>query len=215
MISKHFTKTQNAIGVLIIFCIFLQLLRVQLTQEFFFSFLFWNLFLATVPYLISEKLKTINIQKTGKLKLLFFLGCWLVFLPNAPYIITDFIHLQHSISTMIWYDMFLLFSFANTGLLLAIISITDVYKIIIQKWNQKIAQKSLIATVFLCGFGIYLGRFLRFNTWDLLTSPISILKRSLLSLKESEAWFITIGFGTLLWMLFTLFKTVTETKTTS
>lgn len=209
MLTKHLTKTQNAIGLLVIFCIVLQLIRVQYTQSLFFSFLLWNLFLAFIPYGISEWIKKKQPQKKV---FLFLLVVWLLFLPNSPYIITDFVHLHHSKSTMLWYDLFLIFCFANTGLILAIVSMNDMYTMIQQQWTAKIANKSMIVITFLCGFGIYLGRFLRFNSWDLVTHPFSIIKQSFTSLTNSTAWFITVGFASLLWLLLSVFRSFIEAK---
>lgn len=207
MLTKHLTKTQNAIGLLIIFCIVLQLLRVQYTQSLFFSFLLWNLFLAIIPYAISELLKKMQPSKNT---LLFSIGIWMLFLPNAPYIITDFVHLPKS--TMLWFDLFLIFSFANTGLLLAIISINDIYKILKERFTVKIANRFITVTTILCGFGIYLGRFLRLNSWDVFTNPFSVLQTSFLSLTHSTMWFVTIGFASLLWILLSVFQNFTNQK---
>lgn len=206
---KKLTKQQNTIGLLVLFCSILLLLRVQYTQSVFFGFLFWNLFLAIIPYAISEWIKKHN---PTKMKRYISLTIWLLFLPNSPYIITDFIHLHHTKSTMIWYDIFMVFSFANTGLLLAIISMNDVYKIIQKEYSKQIANRFLIIVSILCGFGIYLGRFLRFNSWDLFTNPFSIVQKSLMSLTNSTTWFITIGFASLLWILLLVFRNFTSQK---
>lgn len=203
MKSIKLTKKQKAIGLLVLFCMVTQLLRVQLTQSLFFSFLLWNLFLAIIPYILSERMKKKNLTKT---KIIFHTSIWLLFLPNAPYIITDFIHLHHLKSTLIWYDLFMIFCFANTGLLLAIISIYDIHKIIQKKWTQTIANRFIIAVTFLCGFGIYLGRFLRFNSWDLFTAPLQTLKQSFASFSDQKTWFVSFGFGSLLWLLFSVYK---------
>lgn len=206
---KQLNKHQKTIGLLVLFCVVLLLLRVQYTQSLFFSFLLWNLFLAIIPYLISEWIKKYNPKKV-KLYLLLFI--WLLFLPNSPYIITDFVHLHHLKSTMLWYDIFMLFSFANTGLLLAIISINDVSKIIQKKYSKQLASKFIIVVSILCGFGIYLGRFLRFNSWDMFTNPFYVLQKSLMSLTNSTTWLITIGFASLLWILLLVFKNFKPVK---
>lgn len=208
---KKLNKTQNAIGALVLFCTFLLLLRVQYTQSLFFSFLLWNLFLAVIPYVISEGIKK---YQPKKFKLYFLLFVWLLFLPNSPYIITDFVHLHHTKSNMLWYDIFMLFSFANTGLLLALISMNDVYKIIRKEYSKLITNRFIISVTLLCGFGVYLGRFLRFNSWDMFTNPLSVIKKSLSSLTNTTTWFITIGFASLLWFLLLVFRNFSSQKTT-
>ncbi len=211
MITKHLTKKQNALLLLVIFCIFLELLRVQLTQSLKFSFLLWNLFLAFIPYVISEFIKISKLVRQSKFKMILVLICWVLFLPNAPYIITDFIHFRTN-NSMVWYDLFLLFCFANTGLILAIISIKDIHSVIIKIWNVRIGNIFTTSMFFLCGFGIYLGRFLRFNSWDIISSPMSLLNKSILSFMKIEAWYVTLGFGVFLWILFSLYSTNVSTE---
>lgn len=209
MISKNLTKSQNAIGLLILFCAVLQLLRVQYTQSLTFSFLLWNLFLATIPYCITELIKKSTPSKPKLFGLIFI---WLLFLPNAPYIITDFIHLRNSKSAMLWFDLFLIFSFACTSLVIALVSMNDMHKVMHKKWNLKTATKFINSAIILCGFGIYLGRFLRFNSWDIFTQPLFVVKRSVFSFSNSQTWYITLGFASLLWILFSVFRSFTELK---
>ncbi|WP_439130396.1 DUF1361 domain-containing protein [Polaribacter sp.] len=183
------------------FCLLLLILRIKITNSLYMVFLIWNLFLAFIPYLISKTLNK-RIQKTSKFKLILALFVWLLFLPNAPYIITDFIHLQHSVENLVWLDIFILFSFSLTGIFLAITSLLDIHKIIQQKWNSKLANLFSILATYLCGFGIYLGRFLRLNSWDFFTSPLKVIKQSLVSTNDIKTWFITFSFGSFLYILF-------------
>ncbi|WP_397447406.1 DUF1361 domain-containing protein [Polaribacter sp. R77954] len=140
------------------------------------GFLIWNLFLAYVPYFISSTLEK-RMYKSSKLMLINLLFIWLLFLPNAPYIITDFIHLHHTTDNLVWLDIVILFTFSSTGILLSIASLAQIHKIITQKWKSKFAKYFSISATFLFGFGIYLGRFLRLNSWDVLTSPLMVLKK--------------------------------------
>ncbi len=205
MIFIKFTKQQQIISLLILFCVVTQLLRALLTQSIFFSFLLWNLFLASIPYVLSEVLKKRQLTKA---KIIVSTSIWLLILPNAPYMITDFIHLHHLKSTLIWYDLFMIFCFANTGLLLSIVSMHTIYKIVQENWTLTIANHFIVAVTFLCGFGIYLGRFLRFNSWDIFTTPLQTLKQSFTSFTDQKAWFFSIGFGSFLWILFSVYKTL-------
>jgi len=203
--KKLFKTTKGYLLLLISFCIMLWLIRIAITKSLFFGFLIWNLFLATIPYYISSIMKE-NMQKSSRYKFIVVLFIWLLFLPNAPYIITDFIHLQHIKANLVWLDIFILFAFSSTGLPLAIISLSDIYKLIQKKWNSKYATYFSLSATFLCGFGIYLGRFLRFNSWDVFTKPLTILKKSFLSINDPKTWFITISFGSFLYLLFSLLK---------
>ncbi len=208
---KRMSKIQKNLLLMIVFCLALYAMRIYITKSFFFGFLIWNLFLALIPYLISSRIKKVELKKISNIKLIPILFVWLLFLPNAPYIITDFIHLHHSQSTLVWLDMFLLFAFSLTGLILTIISMSNIYNIIELKWSLRCAKYFSISATFLCGFGIYLGRFLRLNSWDVFTSPITVIKKSLLTINDPKTWFITIVFGSFLYIIFILFKSLKMT----
>ncbi len=207
MITKPITKLQSTVLLLVVFSAFLTLLRVQLTQNLSYTFLLWNIFLAVIPYMIAEFAQKLDVKRITKLKLMFLIVFWLLFLPNSPYIITDFIHFKSNTS-MAWYDLFLLFTNASTGMLLGLLSMITFYQIVCNKWSKEIGYYFSIAVFFLCGFGIYLGRFLRFNSWDVIFSPYSLIKESMLSFTESTAWLFTLGFGSLLWMLFLIMRRI-------
>lgn len=203
---------QKNLIILVTFCLLLLLIRMKITHSIFYGFLIWNIFLASVPLIISKQIIRINIKEISKFKLKFLVFVWLIFLPNAPYIITDFIHLHHSKSVLIWLDIFLLFSFSCTGLLFTVISLNDIFKIIKQKWNFKIANIFITSAIFLCGFGIYLGRFIRLNSWDIITSPFTVLKNSIYSFSDLNTWLVTFGFGSFIWILFSVFKSFKKTN---
>jgi len=94
--------------------------RIQLTHSKFYLFLVWNLFLAGIPFAISQTLKMNT--KLSSLKIVGFISffVWLLFLPNSPYIITDLVHLHSKHSNLLWLDLFLVFVFAFNGLLLGV-----------------------------------------------------------------------------------------------
>jgi uncharacterized membrane protein len=193
---KQFLKK---IFYLIFFCLIILSIRIYIQNSTSYLFLAWNLLLATIPLLISVYLKRHN-SNLSKLKLIPFFAVWLLFLPNCPYIMTDFVHFFKSNSKTMWLDLLLLFSFAFSGLLFGLISINQILEIIHQKWSRKISNTLLFGICFSCGFGIYLGRVLRFNSWDIITSPISILEKSLSSYSSSTAWLMTLGFGGFLYV---------------
>ncbi len=203
---KFLTKQQSGVLMLVLMCSFLVFLRVQITQTIFFTYMLWNIFLALIPYFVTEYVKRLNLEKTSKIKQTFLFMVWLFFLPNAPYIITDFIHLDTSSKNpLVWYDLLLLFCSAITGLMLTMLSLRDIYEIIIKRWGKTKASVSIPIICFLSGFGIYLGRFLRFNSWDVVTAPITLVEKTMYSFKLPKAWYVTIGFGMLLWIFFYVF----------
>ncbi len=107
---------------------------------------------------------------------------WLVFFPNAPYIITDFIHLKARSPLPIWFDALLILSFASAGLLSGYYSLYAMQKLVMRQWGKPFGKTQgelagwifTLSTLALTSFGIYLGRFLRWNSWDLFLDPIRL-----------------------------------------
>ena len=149
--------------------------RVIVTGYVTYVFLLWNLFLAVIPYVISNWL-TANIATTkNKLKVAAAITAWLLFIPNSFYIITDLFHLDEISSAPKWFDLLLLLSFAWNGLLLGIISLRQM-ETMLQKASGKSISLAIIFTVmWLNAYGIYIGRFLRYNSWDIVTQPFSLI----------------------------------------
>jgi uncharacterized membrane protein len=142
------------------------------TGQWLFAFLVWNLFLAWIPLLISSKLQL--LQSKNKLRFAIVFLCWLVFVPNSFYIITDLFHLDMNESVPLWYDLALLLSFAWNGLLLGIVSIRQMQKLLENFLNRKLGMFFLLPVMALNGLGIYVGRYLRFNSWDIITNPLQL-----------------------------------------
>jgi len=139
-----------------------------------FLFLLWNLFLAWIPYWISLAVAPFY-ERT---KSLTFIGSilfvWLLFLPNAPYILTDLLHLRDRAPIPYWYDLMLLISFAWTGLLLGLTSLYEVHLFLTKQFSKTIGWVGIFTAITLSGLGVYIGRFLRWNSWDILTQPIQL-----------------------------------------
>ncbi|MDO1501291.1 DUF1361 domain-containing protein [Winogradskyella maritima] len=194
-------KTLSAIFIAMVFSVFTLMLRMKLNKSFFYLFLVWNAFLALIPYAITMYLKTVRLKK-WQLGLSF--AVWLLFLPNAPYIITDFLHLRVSNTSFLWLDILVLLSFALSGLLLFYLSLNDM-KAIVNEHFPKISQSLFIATLLLLSsFGVFLGRFIRFNSWDVLSQPQLITNTvwDIITKPQlhSEAWLFTLAFGGFLYI---------------
>ncbi|MHB1323684.1 MAG: DUF1361 domain-containing protein [Coriobacteriia bacterium] len=143
-----------------------------------FSFLAWNLLLAAVPVVMAVALQALALRRApGALQFLVF-GAWLAFLPNAPYLITDFVHLASRPPVPLWYDIAMLGSFAATGALLGYGSVADVEAVIADRFGTVAGALVAFGSLGLCGFGIYLGRFGRWNSWDLLTAPSALAREA-------------------------------------
>ena len=206
-IFQHF-ETLFPLFLVTAFSLFLLMIRLKVTHSFFFSFLVWNLFLAFIPFIISFYLR--QQQKPSKIKVLIGFCTWLLFLPNAPYLITDLIHLRHSGPVQIWLDMVMISLFAIGGLLCYSISMQQM-EVVVAKFIKKQDVVLLFVSIhFLTGFGIYLGRFLRFNSWDIVQNPMFLISEIsqivLFPMQHKIAWTITLFFGLFLWGIFLYLK---------
>jgi uncharacterized membrane protein len=153
--------------------------RVVATGYFTYLFLIWNLFLAVIPYAISEWFYH-NIPVIGNIwKRLIVLSGWLLFIPNTFYIVTDLFHLEQFDSAPKWFDLLLLFSFAWNGLLFGILSIRRIETIITALYGSRYSILFLLVVMWLNAFGIYIGRYLRYNSWDIIGRPFSLVEEIL------------------------------------
>ncbi len=195
---------QKRILLPVAFTLMLLAVRIIITGQLNYIFLAWNLFLAWIPFAISNKLEKNKNVSGWKIYSLLFL--WLLFLPNAPYIITDFFHLRQRTPVPYWYDILLLFSAAFNGLMLGLLSLQKVESFLVLKFGSRKTTLVIFVSLFLCAFGIYIGRFLRWNSWDILTNPGDIAEdifdRLLNPFEHFKTWSVTILFGTFLSLVY-------------
>ena len=184
MLQKLILKSDFSTGLnmqqwLIISCGFSCLLlsaRIVVTGYHTYLFLVWNLFLAFVPYAITQWLWTHSWVVNNKLKLAAVLLLWLLFIPNSFYILTDLFHLDEFDSAPKWFDLLLIFSFAWNGLLLGMISVRKTEMILEMVTGRSFSLFIVFVVMWLNAFGIYIGRYLRFNSWDIVTQPFSLFR---------------------------------------
>ncbi|MDH5506567.1 MAG: DUF1361 domain-containing protein [Anaerolineae bacterium] len=151
--------------------------RVLKSDTLHFINLPWNLFLAWVPYLCSLWVASIHARHPRRWWALLVPGAlWLLFFPNAPYIVTDFLHLVPRYGIPIWYDILMLATFAWTGIFLGFASLRAMQNIAVDYFGAFFSWLFVAGSLALGGLGIYLGRFSRWNSWDILSHPKSILK---------------------------------------
>jgi uncharacterized membrane protein len=148
--------------------------RILVTGYHTYLFLTWNLFLAFVPYAISRWLYSHAWLTEQKLKLAGILLIWLAFIPNSFYIITDLFHLDRFDEAPKWFDLLLIFSFAWNGLLLGMISVRKTEQVLVVMLGRNFTLVLLVIVMWLNAFGIYIGRYLRYNSWDILVQPLSL-----------------------------------------
>lgn len=182
-------------------CAALLLARVAYTGQGTFLMLGWNLLLAWIPFGLSVLLVlSASAQPRARWALVPPLGAaWLVFLPNAPYLLTNLIHLQQRPPVPYWYDIAMLGLFACSGLLLGVRSLEHVHDLIRRRFGELVGWASTGCVAMLCGLGMYLGRFDRWNSWDLISQPHAIaadvLRRALDPMDNPGAWGFTLVMG--------------------
>lgn len=176
-----------------------------------YLFLIWNIFLSWIPFVISLIISKLYFSSKKFPIMTFLLGfLWLIFYPNAPYIITDYIHIgskyikQGYILTfnpelILWYDFVLISLFAIISLSLGFLALNNIQYIIKDRFNSFISWTIVIVVNILSSFAIYLGRFIRFNSWDIIYNLDNIIKTSLNILNANTIAFI---------LLFTLLLTI-------
>jgi uncharacterized membrane protein len=169
------TKRLLPFCALLAWCGALLVMRMQRSHSPSYVFLFWNLFLAAIPFGAALVLEALDkLRRMIALQWCCF-AVWLVFLPNAPYIVTDFLHLRQRHAIPLWYDVLLLISCAGTGLILGYGSVMIVQRIVTRRYGWTAGWAVAILSLALSAFGIYLGRFLRFNSWEVLSDPLPLM----------------------------------------
>jgi uncharacterized membrane protein len=186
-------------GMLLSWCAALLLFRFVRSGSLAMGFLAWNLFLAAIPAVAAWFFARAMAKGSSLIEKVGWFVIWLVFLPNAPYIITDFVHLTGRPGIPFWYDTALLVSCAGTGLLLGYTSIADVQAAITRRFSAFVGWVLVIVAVLLSGFGIYVGRFLRWNSWDTVTSPhqlfADLADRLINPLSHPQTFGVTVVYG--------------------
>lgn len=136
----------------------------------------WNLLLAWMP--MMSALIVYNLSKTRRraawLLILPCLAFWLLFFPNAPYILTDILHLRQRPGVPLWYDLILLIAFAWTGTFLGLVSLYLMQGLVQRRAGARTGWLFTFGVLAAGGFGVYLGRFPRYNSWDALLNPATL-----------------------------------------
>jgi uncharacterized membrane protein len=147
-------------------------IRTHETGDAYYRFLVWNLILAWVPLVLAMGAYG-RARRRVDLTVAVLLVPWLLFFPNAPYLLTDFIHLGEGPAPL-WYDALMLSAFAWTGLLLGFASLYLVQMILRRAFGTVVAWLGVVVALSLGSIGVYVGRFIRFNSWDALLHPIRV-----------------------------------------
>ena len=143
-------------------------------QQFLgYTGLIWNLFLAWIPFVLAYLAYILSWRRSLMYIVIpAFAILWLIFFPNAPYILTDLQHLgQASANVPLWYDVILLIWFSWTGMLLGIVSLNLMQEIIRREFGRWFGWLFVFFVAVLSSAGVYVGRFIRLNSWDIFQNP--------------------------------------------
>jgi uncharacterized membrane protein len=171
MLQKNLSAITWRFAVLSSFCVLLQIGRMYCSETLGYIFLTANLLLAWIPLLIAQ---TCYKEKSNWKSFMLF-GAWIIFFPNSGYIITDLIHLKPRNDIPFLFDTTMVFTFAFTGFITGLLSALLIYRRMKSVVSPLKCKVLIVAIMFLSGYGIYIGRFLRWNSWDIFLHPLAIL----------------------------------------
>jgi len=198
-------KQDTAVWLTSLVAITLLLLRVKITHSMYLLFLIWNLFLAIVPYFLSSSIHNNFFDKSKKTQNCIYAIIWLLFIPNTFYILTDFTHLHFKNLFQFGLDILIISSFSFAGFYVGLLSLQHIHQLTIAKYGNKIGNLFIVFISFLSAFGIYLGRILRFNSWDILSKPMELAYKSISALFSFETVIYTLQLGIIILISYIIF----------
>ena len=154
-------------------CIFLVLARVAYSETEYHLDLIWNLFLAWIPFILSYFAHSISWRQIWLYLVIPIIAVfWLLFFPNAPYMLTDLQDLaRRATGAPLWYDVIIVVWCSWTAMLLGVVSLYLMQDIVQRTFGRLIGWSFVFTISALSSFGIYIGRFVRLNSWDILQDP--------------------------------------------
>jgi uncharacterized membrane protein len=192
-------------------CLLLLGLRFAISGKMAYRYLVWNLVLAIAPYIIAAVGVQLLSQAVGARRRALIAVptavLWLVFYPNAPYIFTDFIHVINKtylravpsewlgLNALLWYDLLMNAAFAFIGHFIGLVSMWLIHGGFARIWGGRAARALVGAAILLSGFGIYLGRFSRLNSWDVLLDPRRVFSEIAEATADPKAIFFSAAFS--------------------
>lgn len=159
-----------ALGTACFGCLAMIAVRAERTGQLGYGLLVWNLFLAAMAFPLGWLVDALA-RRRHPIGALVAGGAWLLFFPNAPYLITDLIHLRRSAEVPFLFDAILFGAFAMTGMLLGFVSLYLVHVSVSRAYGTAWGWLVAMGSIGLGSYGIYLGRVERWNSWNIVTSP--------------------------------------------
>lgn len=195
------------------FSVMLSMCRYYMSGRVTYVFLVWNLILAFVPFVVSEVMKYLDFS-TKKSLFWMLLGLWLLFFPNAPYIMTDLFHLKPKVGAPFWYDLMLLLSYSFNGFFLGFLSLMSIEKQVTILYGKTLSNIIAFISLIACSIGVYVGRYLRWNSWDVFTKPFSLFQelqdQDFYPIQDSEILRFTLIFSLFLTMNYLILRKIRE-----
>jgi uncharacterized membrane protein len=200
------SEVEYWLAVSVMFSIALAIAGSIFSGRFILGFLIWNLFLGFVPYAISRWMQRNIDWNRNKLVFCVCLVGWLLFIPNSFYIITDLFHLGSFNRMPLWFELTVILSFAWNGLLLGVLSVHQIEKLITGSLSRRARLVFIYPVMFLNALGVYIGRYMRFNSWDVITNPFTLVndiaELALHPIEYKYAWGMVFCFSIFMTLLF-------------
>jgi len=196
---KPYIKRCFLIIILAFISFLFTVIRYIITGRYTYYFLNWNLILALIPLFISIFISPDIIRKKSKILTAVLFIIWLIFFPNAPYIITDLYYLNNHSERMFWYDLITILIFSWTGLLAGFFSMDIIKESLFSRLSNIKSNVIICLLFFVSAFGIYLGRELRWNTWEIFVEPkeffLDVIDRFINPIGHRRTWAFTLLMG--------------------
>jgi uncharacterized membrane protein len=210
--GKHKTNEILLLSIFSLICLSFSIFRTVYTDTNVFLFLNWNLFLAFIPWALTTVAISVPKLQNNRVVVTVTLLIWVLFFPNALYILTDLFHLGLKSSMPVWFDLVLILTFSWTGLLYGFFSLWDIEILLRKKMNPNLVIIISIVFLFVASFGIYVGRYLRWNSWDIIKAPLELfcdISNEIVNPVENQrAWGMTLFMGIFLNMIYWTFKLI-------
>jgi len=208
------SELDRMLSLSMIFSVLMVVMRIAYTGQYTFVWLIWNLFLAWLPYAITTWLNQKPALSKNRWKLAGIFLVWLLFIPNTFYILTDLFHLGTQSNVPLWYDLALIISFAWNGLLLGIFSVRVMEKTLQSFLGNKHELFFIYTIMWLNALGVYIGRYLRFNSWDIVTNPFDLITDILSMmwhpLQHKDVWGMVACFSVFMTLVYLTLKRISK-----